>query len=710
MNKYESILYLRSPKLLSDVVSYVSDNKSKLDFNDFRLPHFNKNEKANKVNYKGLDFTEDKKSKNKYKKKVRNKVHIDKNISQIKDELDFNEMNTDSLIRNSKNLKMKKNHKYKTISNTNKLIVDDMSSKDIYLDDLLTVEELSVKLRVSSLDIIKWLFLQGISITINQSLDLSISTLVAKHYSFNVLKEKIEVLDSKENKKKKQIGRSRAPVITLLGHVDHGKTTLLRTIRKDQTLIKEAGNITQSVGAYEVFIDNSGSVNKLIFLDTPGHEAFIDMRKIAADITDIVILVVAADDGLKPQTIEAIHHIQSRNLPFIVAINKVDKSDADISRVKKQLSEFNIFTVDSQGNKVIIEISSLNGYNFDVLLSSLITLSEINELKSDPSCKAEGEILEAYLNRQKGTVAQILVRNGSLYLGDIVVAGNFYGKVKAIHNSLNQSVKSIESTSLAYVLCFTEVPTVGLSFVVVDDEKKAKFLVSSYIDVDKKTSVLNNRVSLDDQQPEGSKPIIKQINLIIKTSNRGSVDAIVHTLAKVPQEKVQINLLMVACGDVSLKDIELAITSNSVILTFGLNISLSLLRYAEEKGIFIAKFCVIYDLIDYVKQHMLKLIDVDYEKKILGYAQVKNLFFVSKRVVAGCFVQSGILKRNAYFEVRRGSHDIYVGSIDSLKRIKEDVDEVNSGNECGVLCNKYNLWKVEDSIECYELKALGKTL
>lgn len=710
MNKYESVLYLRSPKLLSDIITYSRNDEYKVNVNSImnnNSSYTTKSEKTNKNDYKSVDFIEHKKTKNKQKKKVRNKIYIDKNVSHIKDELELNEISTNTLVRN---LKTKKNHKDKVLSNSNSLEVDELCSNDIYLNDLLTVQELAVKLRVSSTDIIKWLFLQGISITINQSLDLSISTLVAEHYSFNVVKEKTKVLTSIDEKEKEQVGRLRAPVITLLGHVDHGKTSLLKAIRRDDTSIKEAGNITQSIGAYEVFIDNPELINKLIFLDTPGHEAFIGMRERGAEITDIAILVVAADDGLKPQTIEAIRNIQSRNLPFIVAINKVDKSEADVGRVKKQLSEFNIFEIDSQGNKTIVEISSLSGYNIDVLLNSLIALSKKYELKSDPYRHAEGNILEAYLSKQKGPMAQLLVKNGTLHVGDIIVAGNFYGKVKAINNSIDQSVQNIESTALANVLCFTEVPTAGLSFIVVNDEKEAKVLASNYVSHNNRTSILNNRISLDDIQQKGFKAIVKRVNLIIKTNTRGSIDAIIYTLSKLPQEKVQINLLMASCGEVSLKDIELAMTSNSLIIIFGLNIPLNIARYAEKKSIFIAKFHVIYDLIDYIKQYMLKLIDVEYEKKILGYGQVKNLFLVNKGLVAGCFVQRGKLKKNAYFQLKRGGKNIYVGSIDSLKRIKEDVDEVDNGNECGVLCNEYRLWEVDDTIECYELEALEKTL
>lgn len=713
MNKYGFVLLLRSPKLFNNIIAHRYNYKNNIDvanIMDYNTSFSIKNEKINKSTYKDIDFIEVKKTKNRHKKKIRSKIHIDKHVSEVKDDIELAEINTDSLIRSSKNTKIRKLHQEKSVVDSDKLDSQEVYSKDIYLNNLLTVHELSMKLHVSTTDIIKWLFLQGISVTINQLLDVSISSLVAKHYSFNVLKSPVAKSSIINKSLNKQEGRLRTPVIALLGHVDHGKTSLLKRIKRDNSRTKEAGNITQSLGSYEVFIDTTTCIKKMIFLDTPGHEAFISMRERGADITDIVILVVAADDGLKPQTIEAIHHIRSRNLPFIVAINKIDKPEANISRVKKQLLEFNITDTDDQGNHLIVEISSLNGYNIDVLVTSLISLSRIYQWKSDPSKSAEGSILEAYLNRQKGPVAQLLIRNGTLHVGDILVAGNFYGKVKAIQNTMKQNVSSVESTTLVDVLCFTEVPKVGLSFIVVENEKNAKMLASKYISINDTEYILNNRISLDDVKQKGSRIIIKQVNLIIKTRTKGSIDAIVHTLSKIPQEKVQINLLMAACGEVSLKDIDLALASNSIILIFGLNISTSISQYADSKDIFVSKFDVIYDLIDYVKQQMLKFIETDYAKKILGYGEVKNLFPVNKGVVAGCSVQSGKLKKDSYFQLKRKNENVYIGLIDSIKRIKDDVDEVYEGNECGILCKEYNLWEIEDLLECYELQALEKTL
>jgi len=712
MNKYEPIFYLKSPKLINDIVIDSSNNQIKVEFtNSMKKPAYDtKPEKKNKVNHKNIDFIENKNKKNKNKKKIRNKIYIDKNLSDIKEELDINEIKSMSFIRNSKNSRNRKNDKEKESIDSNVIFEKKDYSNEIYLNDLLTVQELSSKLNIPSTDIIKWLFLQGVSVTINQLLDLSISTLVAEHYSFNVIKDVITSNAVLKNKINNQSGQLRAPIITFLGHVDHGKTTILRAIKKDKFFNQEAGDITQGIGAYEVMVNNCNTSYKLIFLDTPGHEAFISMRERGADITDIVVLVVSADDGLKPQTIEAIQHIQSRNLPFVVAINKIDKLEANVEKVKKQLIELNISDKDINDINIIIGLSALNNINIDLLLSSLIDVSKTLNLRSDPLGYAEGTILEAYLSKRRGPVAQLLVENGTLNVGDILVAGNFYGKVKAMHNSINQKVSHIESTSLVDILCFTEVPVAGLSFRVVDNEKSARLLASKYKESKNQLTLLNNRISLDDIKEDGAKGIVTKVNLIIKTNTQGSMDAIMHALTKIPQEKVQLNLLLLACGEVSLKDIDLAYASNSIILVFNLNISSNILHYADQKDIFIKNFKVIYDLINYIEQYMLKFVDLDYEKNILGYAEVKNLFVVNKKVIAGCFVKEGKLKKNSYFQIKRLNQNIYQGSIDSLKRVKEDVDEVYFNNDCGVMCKDYNLWEIKDLLECYELKALEKTL
>lgn len=713
MNKHNSVLLLKSPKVLNDIITHTRNSEYYVNVENFTRTDISynfKSDKNNKSHYKDIDFVVEKKNKNKNKKKIKNNLFFEKDVLKIEEDLGFPKPNSKAVASSLKITKSKKDNKLDSNTIHNDLGNQETVDKNVYLNDLLTVQELALKLRVSTSDIIKWLFLQGISVTINQLLDISISTLVAEHYAFNILKDPLIKTNSLNNSPIEEEGRLRAPVITLLGHVDHGKTSLLQAIRKDNLSIKEAGNITQSIGSYELLINNDPLINKLIFLDTPGHEAFVSMRKRGADITDIVILVVAADDGLRPQTIEAIRHISNRNLPFIVAINKIDKPQADVHKVEQELLEYEFISKNINKKQIIVPVSSLEYYNIDYLLNSLVSLSKKHKWKSNPNKSAQGTIIEAYLNKKKGPVAQVLIKNGTLFVGDVIVAGKLYGKVKAISNSSNINIKKVESTALADILCFNQVPLAGQPFLVVKNEKEAKMLIRQYSGIVHNGLVLNSRISLEDIKNREAKTVIKKINLIIKTNTRGSIDAIVHTLANLPQEKVQLNLLMKDCGEVSLKDIDLAYTSNSVILVFGLNITPSIFHYAEDRKVSISRFNVIYDLVDYIQQKMLEFVEVEYKKNILGYSRVKSLFTINKGIVAGCFVQSGKLKKTAHFQLKRGQEEIYNGLIDSLKRVKDDVDEVVEGNECGVLCKDYNLWQIEDSLECYELEALEKKL
>lgn len=706
MNKYESTLYLKNPKLLA---SYGHQNSSKIlvEIEDKADQSFciSEIDKQNQLSRKEANFSENREIKNRQKQKSKSKSRISDDLSSMGDSLLIGNANTISLAKNSKSIKHPRSIEDKNYRSDSNLLEKNKNSNEIYVSDLLTVYELADKLSVSSADIIKWLFLKGISVTINELLDVSISTLVAEHYSFSVVKKDHENDFLKNNAPSSEHGKLRAPVITLLGHVDHGKTSLMRAFRQDSFSIQEVGSITQSIGSYEILIDNDAVIHKLIFLDTPGHEAFINMRKRGASITDLVILVVSADDGLKPQTVEAIEYIQSRNLPFIVAINKIDKPEANVDQVKSQLSAFSIH----DHNSHIVSVSALNHDNVNSLLSSIIKLAKSQKLKSDPSLPAEGVILDAYLSKQKGSIAQLLVQNGTLHVGDLVLAGNFYGKVKAITDNSNNNIKFIESTALADILCFTDVPSAGLSFKVVSDEKTARTLASSFTNANL-LKALNSRISLNDAGQQYAKKITKQVNLIIKTSTQGAIDAIMHALSKLSQEKVQINLLLVASGEVSWKDIELASLTSSTVLTFGLTISSNMLHDAGRLDVSVYSFNIIYDLIDCVKNYMLSFVDLDYEKQILGHAEIKNLFPVNKATVAGCFVKNGKLKKKSYFMIERSEGDVYTGLIDSLKVIKDDVDEVQEGNECGVMCKEYNSWAIGDVLECYELQPLEKTL
>nr|AYR05871.1 translation initiation factor 2 [Lithothamnion sp.] len=717
-NKYESILYLEKPKLLYDLTED-SSNSLEIEIpNIINTSYSMKNEKKSQQNFKSLDTIENKKYKLKQKKKIRSKVHINDDFSDTTEDLELDEIRALPFLRPPKNLKTKKINKNKVIissdivpevaDNTN--ILSSSDGKQIYLDKLLTIQELAEKLNIPSTEIIKWLFLQGISVTINQLLDSSVLTLIAEHYSFVVLQEKIKYNSLKNNNIQQYKGQLRSPVITLLGHVDHGKTTLLNFIRKNKQFNKEAGNITQAIGSYEVILDNKKKIKKLIFLDTPGHEAFISMRKRGVEITDLVILVVSADDGLKPQTIESIDHIRNRNLPFVVAISKIDKIDANIDKVKKQLSALNINDKDSGGTVPIVGVSALTGENIDLLLSNLLILSEAQNLRSDPSQKARGVVLEAYLDKQRGPIAKILVQDGTLIVGDIIVAGSIYGKVKAIENSFKCKVTSIKSTTLAEVLGFPNVPDVGLSFKVVQDEKIAKYQSSNYVASKTISNSLNARIALEAFNINGSNCVAKQVNIIIKTDAQGSIDPIINAFSKIPQEKVQLNILSVASGEISLKDIQLASTSNSIILAFNIKISSAILSSAENAGIIVKYFDIIYDLVDYLKTYMLTFVEIEYTEEVLGHAEVRDVFSINKGVVAGCFVQDGKLKKDAYINVIREGRIVYNGILSSLKRIKEDVEEVLSGNECGLMCTDYNLWQINDQIETYMSQPLEKTL
>lgn len=714
LDMHESILFLKNPQLLYDITEKVN-NSLDIDVPNIINPSYNlKNDKKNKVNFKNLDNIDNKKNKLKNKKRVRSKIYVDKDFVDTTEELDLNNLSALPFLRPPKNIKSKKNNKSKVAltNNHDQSIVEsneeiaENDNKQIYLDNLLTVQELAQKLRIPSTEIIKWLFLQGISVTINQLLDLSIATLVAENYSFRVLQEKIQYNSLKIDAQQHFNGCIRSPVVTILGHVDHGKTTLLNCIRKANNFNQEAGNITQAIGSYEVYLDNDQDLKKIIFLDTPGHESFISMRTRGAEITDIMILVVSADDGLKPQTIEAINHIQKRNLPFIVAINKIDKLESNFEMVKKELSAFNIL----ESQVPIIGISALNGYNIDLLLSSLIKLSKAQNLMSDPSQLAEGIILESYLDRQRGPIAKLLIQNGTLSIGDIVVSGNTYGKVKAILDGLGTKVGTIKSNSLAEILGFPSVPGIGLQFKVVEDEKIAKKYSAKYIALKQVSNSLNNRIVLDKVNIGRNKSIGKQINLIIKTDVQGSIDPIIHAFSKIPQDKVQVNILTIASGEISLKDIQLASTSTSHILTFNVNVPSSILDNAQQVSVAIKQFTIIYDLIDYIKNYMLTFVEIQYKKEIIGHAEVKSIFSINKGLVAGCLITDGKLKKDACITVIRNGKMMYDGILNSLKRGKDNIEESLSGYECGVMCQDYNLWETNDIIEAYIQNPLEKSL
>nr|QCI07300.1 Translation initiation factor 2 [Leiomenia cribrosa] len=706
----------------------IQESKPEKILNNFQNKLDKKNKNINKLN----EDLENRKNKVKQKKKNRSKIHIADNDILMDNTEIISGNNSDAfnlalmrpvkINKNKKQLRkntndytkskqIKKDKNFKDIANGNKNKDDQvLFNKEIVLDGPLTIKQLSDKLSIPEASIITWLFLQGISVTINQVIDISIAMKVANHYSFSVLKASndYEVNNSLYNIKNNNIlnGIQRPPIITIFGHVDHGKTSLINSIRKANSLSLEAGGITQAITAYEVNWEYLSSIYKLVFLDTPGHEAFMGMRSRGAEVTDVAILLIAADDGLKPQGIEAIKHIMSLKIPYIVAINKIDKDSVDVAKVKQQLADYNIIDKDWGGDSIIIEISALKNINIDNLLSSICKLSLSQGFKANPNSSAEGSIIEGYIDKKIGPIAIVLVKNGTLKVGDIIVAGSMYGKVKLIVNNNKVKVSEAGPSSIIQVLGFSSVPQAGLNFYCLNNEKYAKQLVSDKLDNSHNfLKSLNTRVTFENMSNNS-----KQVNVILKTDTQGSIEAIIHSFSQISQEKVQINLISFGQGSISDKDLDLAVTSNSIILGFNIIASHYINTNADKQNINVQIFNVIYDLLDYIKQYMISLVDPEYDKALIGNATVQTVFNINKGIVAGCIVNSGKLRKNSYIQVYSNNILVYDGVLTSLKRLKDDVDEVKAVNECGVMCLDYNLWRSFDRIEAYELIEKKKVL
>lgn len=725
IQKHNHIFRLKNPKLLShlvdqDIYHSILDNNISLTVGKKVKNSYSS--KKEKTDSKKLDLLETKKNKLSQKKKVRSKIE---DIDELNDgpgvTLDIGNSISKSFIKMRHNVKARKNLRTNNLIDSKSNFSHTCSekekkqkikkNKEITFDSLLTVQELANKLSISSSEITKWLFLQGFVVTINQVVDLSVANLVAEHYGFIVLDKSLENICTRklrintESSYNSDSTEIRSPIVTVFGHVNHGKTTLLDSIRRTNTVRSEAGGITQSIGTYELMLDQQYSINKLIFLDTPGHEAFGGMRARGAEVTDIAILVVSADDGLKPQTIEAINHIKSRNIPFIVVINKIDKLESNVIKVKEELARFNVQGRDYGGEISIIEISALRGYNIDLVTSELIKMAESQNLKSDPNQIVSGTILESHLDKHKGAIAKVLIHNGTLHIGDIIIAGNTYAKIKVIINAQQQRVKLIKSVSIVEIWGFVEVPVIGSMFTFVSDEKKAKSIVLKYDDRNNGYTLLNTRIKSDRYKEK-----VKRINIILKADQQGSLEAILNCFSNISQEKVQINILSAESGEISGKDIKLASTSDSIIIGFNVNLSANIRNAVEQNKIIIKSFNIIYDLVNYVKDYMLGFTEIEYEKELLGKAIVKTVFAINRGSVAGCFVLEGKLKNKTHIIIYRRKEAVYNGLLDSLKRLKENVNEVYAKDECGVFCNAYNTWQESDQIECYEFKPKEKSL
>nr|QCI04356.1 Translation initiation factor 2 [Antithamnion hubbsii] len=687
------------------------------------MNYINKFDKKNKGSIKQEDILDIKKKKNKLQKKNRKNLQLDSeelflnnksNIILNEDNLSPDLIKAPKLSKNRKKSKIKQEIIYQSNDSSN---LSNLSSntKEITINSPLTIQELSYKLSIPEAEIITYLFLKGISVTINQVVDISIASDVAVHYKFSILSDD-SLVNSKfsfQQEDTSSLGQKffkRPPIITILGHVDHGKTTLLDTILKTNLVKEETGGITQSITSYEIDYLYDSNLYKLIFLDTPGHEAFASMRIRGTQVTDIILLVVAADDGLKPQTIESIKYIREKNLTYIVVINKIDKPGANIMKVREELAEHNIVDEKWGGDATIIEISALKKQNIDLLLSNLCLLSDIQDLKANPNQLATGIILESYLDQQKGPLATLVVQNGTMKIGDFIIAGNLYGKIKVMFNNNNNNIIQAEPSSIIQILGFSSIPHAGTSFQVVSDKKIIKQYTNNKVTskiIDSSLNTLNNRVTLDSYNINFT---LKKVNLILKTDTQGSSEAIISAFKQISQEKVQINILSISSGNISNTDLELAIASNSLILGFNVNIASSIRNSAKQFSITLHSFNIIYDLLNYVTKCMLDLVDPEYDKLMIGKAVVQTVFSINKGAVAGCLVSTGKLRKDSHLSVYRNNEIIYDGILHSLKRMKDDVNEVLEGSECGVMSYDYSLWEKGDIVEVYELHEKNKIL
>ncbi len=578
----------------------------------------------------------------------------------------------------------------------------------------LTVQELAEQLAVQDTEIVKILFQKGMAVNITQNLDIPTITLVAKELEVEVetaepeaeARKVTEMVDAEDLEHLQR----RPPVVTIMGHVDHGKTTLLDSIRKTKVAQGEAGGITQHIGAYHVDIEHDGTPQQIVFLDTPGHEAFTAMRARGARVTDIAILVVAADDGVRPQTIEAISHAQAAQVPIIVAINKIDKEGAQPDRVKQELTQYGLTPEEWGGETIMVPVSAIKGENLDTLLEMIVLVAEVEELSANPDRSAKGTVVEAHLDKAKGPVATLLLQNGTLRVGDILVAGAALGKVRAMVDDRGRRVEAAGPSFAVEVLGLNDVPAAGDEFEVFVNEKEARAIAEGRADKQRQSRLMQGRATLTTLSAQAQEGELKELNLILKADVQGSLEAIVGALKQLPQNEVQIRMLLAAPGEVTETDIDLAAASNAVIIGFNTTLASGARQAADEAGVDVREYNIIYKLLEDIQGALEGLLEPELVEEPLGQTEVRAVFTVGKGAVAGCYVLSGKMLRNCKVRVRRGGKVVYEGSLDSLKRMKEDVREVNAGYECGIGIDKFNDWAEGDIIEAFQMVTKRRTL
>ena len=602
--------------------------------------------------------------------------------------------------------------KYKKTDKKEIEVSIDETSKILNIPEFSTVDELAQSMEKDSSEVIMACMNMGMMVTINQRLDMDSLTLIADEFGFSIEAVKEYGDDIIENVTKKidqSKAVSRPPVVTVMGHVDHGKTSLLDYIREENVVAGESGGITQHIGAYEVTVRNK---NKITFIDTPGHEAFTAMRARGAQVTDIVIVVVAADDSVKPQTLEAIHHAQAANVPMIIAINKIDKPNADVENVKRALTEENIIVEDYGGKIQCSGISAKNGTGIDELLDKIILESEVLDLKAVRDASASGIVIESKLDKGLGPISTILIQEGTLNIGDIFVCGTQYSKVRSILDERNHKLENGYPSDPVQILGFDTVPNAGDSFVVLNEEREARKIAlhRSQLKREAENRRFKHRTleQIGQQIAEGE---ITNLDLIIKGDVDGSIEALSDSLMSLSFKEVAVNIIHRAVGMITENDVTLAAASNAIIIAFNVKTSPETKMLAKNKGIDIRNYSIIYDAVDEVKLALEGLLKPEEIETAIGVAEVRVIYKIGRKSsIAGSYIKSGKAIRNAKLRVVRDDEPIYKGKLTSLKRNKDDVSEVLEGFECGIAVDGFNDFKENDLIEFYEIKEIKRKL
>lgn len=627
--------------------------------------------------------------------KEKSKIETLVGSSKSKKTINNNQKNTKKDLAKKKKEMYK--HKEKLISNAP---VEDKNT--IIYKDGMTIASLAKELGVAPAELIKKLFSLGVLATVNNSIDFDNAAILVMEYNKELKREEnkddskfedFEINDAEEDLVK------RPPVVTIMGHVDHGKTTLLDTIRKTNVALGEAGGITQAISAYQVKYKDE----VITFIDTPGHAAFTEMRARGASITDIVIIIVAADDGVMPQTKEAIDHAKAANVPILVAINKIDKPAANVEKVLTELAEYGLTPDTWGGDTICTNISAKTGEGIDTLLENILLVAEMENYRANPNRYAIGSVVEARLDKQVGSIVTVLIQNGTLRLGDPIVVGSAFGKIRTLKNDKGEEITSASPSQPVEITGLSETPKAGDKFMAFETEKQAKNIAEARKIEEKNEQNKSNSVSLDDlfaKIQDGT----KEINVIIKADVNGSAEAVKNSLEKIEVDGVRVKVLRSSVGSITESDIVLASASDAIIIGFNIRPTNNIKEYAKDKGIDIRLYDIIYKAVEEMEAAMKGMLDPEYEEKILGNAEVRQLFKFSKvGIIAGSYIQEGIVKSNSKARIIRDGVQVYDGTINSLQREKDSVKEVKKGLECGITVTNFNDIKVGDIIEAYEM-------